>query len=96
VVDKENKTLQEAIIILAPKDLTAGNRIRTRQVNQNGEFRFPADLRPGDYRIVAVAGLLDREAEDPDIATRYLSQGKDVSLQPHGQQNLTLKAVIVD
>jgi hypothetical protein len=94
VVDQENKAVQDAQVILARKDHAAGNSIKICQANQNGDFRFPPNLPPGDYRIVAVAGLLEREAENPDIATGYLSRGIDITLPHRGQQTVLLNVLI--
>jgi hypothetical protein len=90
VIDKENRAVQDAQVILARKGLPPGGPVKVRQANQNGDFRFPANVPPGDYRIVAVAGLLESEAENAEIASAYLSQGVDISLSRRGQQTVLL------
>lgn len=90
VVDKDHKPVRDAQVILATND---SSRVIVKQADQDGQFQFASGLPPGDYRIVAVAGLVGGEAENPDIANKYLSKAIEVSLSPRGHQIVTLTAV---
>jgi hypothetical protein len=64
--------------------------IISQQSDQGGRFQFNSGLPPGDYKLAALTGLVDGEAQDPDFVKANLSDAAEVSLAAKGSQSLTL------
>jgi hypothetical protein len=89
-VNEEGQPVNDADVILVSKD--SPDRIEVRAVSIGGSFQFPSIV-PGEYRILAVAGIPGGQAHDPDVLSNYLSRATDLTLASKAQQSLTLTVI---
>jgi protocatechuate 3,4-dioxygenase beta subunit len=87
-VDKDNQPVPDAIVILASKD--GPPVLISQQSDQDGRFQFISGLPPGDYKLAALTGLVEGEAQDPEFAQANLSGATDVTFASKGSQSVTL------
>lgn len=87
-VDKDNQPVHDAIVILVSKD--GPPILISQQSDQDGRFQFSSGLPPGDYRLAALSGLVDGEAQDPEFVQANLMDATDVTLASKGSQSVTL------
>jgi hypothetical protein len=87
-VDKDNQPVHDAIVILASKD--GPPILISQQSDQDGRFQFTSGLPPGDYKLAALSGLVEGEAQDPEFVQTNLSDATDVTLAAKGSQSVTL------
>ena len=87
-VDKDNQPVHDAIVILTSKD--APPILISQQSDQDGRFQFNSGLPPGDYKLAALTGLVDGEAQDPEFVKTNLSDATEVTLASKGSQSVTL------
>jgi hypothetical protein len=87
-VDKDNQPVHDAIVIMASKD--GPPTLVSQQSDQEGRFQFGSGLPPGDYRLAALTGLFEGEAQDPEFVRSNLSDAREVTLASKGSQSVTL------
>ncbi len=86
-VGDDSQPVRDALVFLAPKD---GERFLKRQSDQDGHFEFTSGIGPGEYRLMALAGLLDGEDEDSTVVLGRLSQATEISLDPNAKLSVVL------
>jgi Carboxypeptidase regulatory-like domain len=87
-VDKDNQPVHDAIVILVSKD--GPPILISQQSDQDGRFQFTSGLPPGDYKLAALSGLVEGEAQDPEFVQANLSDATEVTLATKGSQSVTL------
>jgi hypothetical protein len=87
-----DKPIGNATVVLTPAQLPpAGvpDLIRTQVSDQDGQFEL-ANIAPGEYRLLAFAGLAMGESEDFDLLRRYLTKATDLTLGAREAKSVTL------
>ena len=87
-VDKDNQPVHDAIVILASKD--GPPVLLSQQADQDGRFQFNSGLPPGDYKLAALTGLVDGEAQDPEFVKTNFSDATELTLASKGSQSVSL------
>ncbi len=87
-VDKDSQPVHDATVILASKD--GPPILVSQQADQDGRFQFNSGLPPGDYKLAALTGLVDGEAQDPEFVKANLSDATEVTLASKGSQSVSL------
>ena len=85
----EEVPVPECTVFLIPR--SGGPTVRV-QTDQSGAFIFVSGVGPGDYRLVAVAGLPETERVDPASGLKFVSRATDVSLLARERKTVQLKA----
>jgi len=83
----DSQPVRDALVFLIPKD---GGGFLKQQSDQNGHFEFASEIGPGEYRIVALAGLLDGEDEDSTVVLGNLSHATEIGLDPNAKLSVAL------
>jgi len=77
---KGGKGLAGAMVVLAPRDLTAMDGLSRRdQSDSDGSFSLQ-DVAPGQYTLVAIENGWDLDWGSPDVIRRYLPGGTAVTV----------------
>lgn len=71
----------------------AGNPTRTASVNPDGRFQM-SDIPPGDYRLYAWDESERDNSRDAAFRRKYQSQSVAVTVEPHGDTVVSLKAIV--
>lgn len=90
--EKDSLPISDATVVLIPAPLPetlAPGVLRTIATDQNGDFEF-SSVAPGKYRLLAFAGLRNREAEDPEFVRQWQSKGTEITVQGREQKSVTL------
>ena len=90
--EKDSLPISDATVVLIPAPLPetlAPGVLRTIATDQNGDFEF-SGVAPGKYRLLAFAGLRNREAEDPEFVRQWQSKGTEITVQGREQKSVTL------
>jgi hypothetical protein len=90
VVDADGKTVSDAEAILVSS--TDARKMMAQPVNTDGKVRF-SSMPPGSYRLVAVSGISDDDASNPDIANKYSIYSSVLTLQPQENRGVSLTAI---
>ncbi len=90
-VDEKNDPVENATVILLPKDATDRGAIFSAQSDQTGQFVFDSGIAPGDYRLAAFAGLYEGEDRDPEFVRTHFSGATDLSVPQNGSKTVTVK-----
>jgi hypothetical protein len=88
VVGDDGQPARDALVFLVPK---SGDGIQKRQSDQDGHFEFTSEIGPGEYRLLALAGLYDGEDEDSSVVLGHLSHGIETHLDPNAKVSIVLK-----
>jgi len=89
-VNRENQPVADAVVMLAAKEASGGERIQSQQSDQQGQFRFDDSLAPGRYLMVALTGLYVGENQDPDLFRAHRSHATEVTLSSKESRAVTL------
>ena len=95
VLLSDGKPLSDAEVVLAPASLPgilSPGILKSAESDQNGVFHFKG-VAPGNYKLIAIADLLEGEVEDASLLKPLLSDGTDVSAAANGSTSFTLTAV---
>jgi hypothetical protein len=87
-VDKDHQPVHDAIVILASKD--GPPVLLSQQADQDGRFQFNSGFPPGDYKLAALIGLVEGEAQDPEFVKTNFSDATELTLASKGSQSVTL------
>jgi len=83
VIDSRGQVVLDATVVVFPADERLwgyqSRYIKAARPDQEGKYRVPA-LPPGDYRIVAVQGLEDGQAGDPEFLSTIRDLSRTLSL----------------
>jgi hypothetical protein len=82
VTDESHQAVPEATVFLIP---AAGDEVRAAQTDQAGAYRFTSGLPPGEYKLVAVAGLAESQRWDGLESRRYLDRAVSLKLAARQQ-----------
>lgn len=93
VTDGRDHPLSDATVFLVSK---VSNRILIAESDQTGLYRFENNLPPGDYAIVAIAGLSESQRTDPAVATSFASSASNIHLSERESKTLNLRAQAVN
>lgn len=88
---------RHASAVLAPAELPAtavAGLVRTRPVDQNGQFEFPG-VPPGEYRLLALTGLLTGEGENPNFLRGHLAKAEELTVRPREVKSTKLELLSV-
>ena len=92
VVGKDGRPLANATVVLvaAPVPAAPGpGQIFTTVSDQNGQYALQ-NMAPGEYRVLAPAGVELEEAGDPAFLREHAGQFAEVTLGPRERKMLTL------
>jgi len=89
-VDKEDHPVPDAMVVLIPEKTSGGNFLLTQQSDQSGAFKF-GGIVPGDYKVLALTGLFEGEAEDPVFVATQMFSAVELSAEPRSSHAVTLK-----
>jgi hypothetical protein len=92
VLDENAQPAGEAQVILVPRD--APHQITSQQADQNGHFQFLSVV-PGSCNLIALVGVPDGEAQNPDLARAYATRATQLEVAPSGRHSVTLTVVKV-
>lgn len=86
----DGKPVAGAMVVLAPRDLTATTRFRRDQSDSDGSFSLRGAL-PGKYTVVAIENGWDVEWLNPAVMKTYLKDGIDIEVTPQGKYKVEAK-----
>jgi hypothetical protein len=89
VMDDQDRPLAGAHVALVP-DARAPLRSKSTVTDEHGRFQLRG-IAPGDYRMYAAPDLDMSALQDPEYARRMVGQGRRVSVQQHGKENVVLR-----
>jgi hypothetical protein len=94
VTNDRDEPLLDATVVVFPPDeklwIYQSRHIKAARPNQEGKFQI-AGLPPGDYLAVAVQGLENGQAGDPDVLARLKERAASFSVKPSETKTLNLK-----
>jgi hypothetical protein len=94
-IDDEQRPLADVDVALSAARLPAvpyPGFVHTTRTDQNGAFEF-RQVEPGDYKLVAISGLLEDEIENPELLQELLPNGTNVTASANG--SLSVKATAI-
>jgi protocatechuate 3,4-dioxygenase beta subunit len=93
VLDDRKQPVLDATVVLFPADermrYEQSRFLRTARPDQEGRFRITA-VPPGEYFAVAVQGLEDGQAADPEFLAAFGDHAERVGIKPGETKTITL------
>jgi hypothetical protein len=88
-VDMDGRTVHDATVILIPKDQWHGSIVSLRS-GGDGQFHIDSGIAPGEYSILALAGLIGGEEQDPDFIRDQAIRATPLVLDKNETKSITL------
>lgn len=96
VVDKNGAPVSDAIVVLVSQrgaNDPSTLQITSTQTDQTGTYQFAGGISPGEYDLLALTDLPEKDSENPTSISRLLRYATTITLAASSRQQIRLESV---